>query len=156
MAVHAPTCLAKNCAAAVDRLVNYSSSIHIGPSYSDVGGASFATHKVAFFVLSSGPSGVTARAGAVAQEWAWAGGNQERDACVVAKAVTPDGSTPFGVRRTPIDRPKSVMQNSAPSTCYAGPGIPPPSLTDLFPRQGPKGSPALYSSPQHLLAGFSF
>ena len=30
---------------------------------------------------------------------------------------------PFGVRRAPIDRPKSIMQNSTQSTCYAGPGV---------------------------------
>ena len=101
----------------------------------------------------TGPSGVTTRSGTAVQEWAWAGGNQEHGACVLATVTTPDGSTSFGVRRAPIDRPKRVMQNSTPSTCYAGPGIsPPPFLTS--PQARPERSPALYSSPQQTPAGF--
>ncbi len=111
-----------------------------GRSNSDVSEASLSHPPLGgFFSLKSEPSGVTTRSGTAVQEWAWAGGNQEHGACVLATVTTPDGSTSFGVRRAPIDRPKSIVQNSMPSTCYAGPGIPPPSLTDLSPGRTRKG-----------------
>jgi hypothetical protein len=51
---------------------------------------------------------------------------------------------------------KSIGQNSASSTCFAGPGayLLPPSLNHSPGR--PERSPALYSSPQQPLAGFFF